>query len=169
MGAVPKRSGPCPARPRALSCALSLLVVASVAAACGDDDGSEATSEDPATSTSTTSTTEATTTTTAPTTTTQPPAADGTDLAACRDGTCEVQVALGTLPLDIPLDGALGVDTLTLSAITPDAITADGVAGGGSLQMHVEVPVGNPGYLNSLGVTLVTVEGDTAVVRLAPS
>lgn len=95
-----------------------------------------------------------------------PAAADGTDLAACSDGGCEVEVAVDALPLDIPLDGSLGVDTLTVNAIT-DSIDVDSVGWGA--QQHAEVPVGNAAQLNNVVVTLVAVEGNAALVRLAPA
>jgi hypothetical protein len=139
------------------------MLVGVVAACSGGDDGAEAITDGRG-ETTTTSTTAAPTTTTS----TLPPAADGTDLGACGDGACEVEVAISALPLDIPLDGAAGIDTLTLSSITPDVIVADAVGGGGSTHLHLEMPVGHPGYLNNIGVTLVAAEGDTAIVRLAP-
>ncbi|MEV6276976.1 hypothetical protein [Nocardia sp. NPDC051832] len=54
------------------------------------------------------------TTTSAPST--LPPAADGTNVAACADGTCEVEV---TGPTTIPIPGS----TLAVLAITGDALT----------------------------------------------
>jgi hypothetical protein len=139
-----------------------------MAAACGGDGSDEATTGGTAESATTTSTRPSTTTAPPTTTTTVPPAADGTDLAACADGTCEVQVAAGGPPIEISMDGSLGVDTLTLASITPEGLAADGVAGGGSVQLHVEVSPGATSYMNQVGVTLVSVVGDTAVVRLAP-
>lgn len=165
---VPRGSVQISARPRVLAGALSLAVLVGGVAACGgDDDGADADgSETTERTQETSSTTAAPSSTTA---STRPPAADGTDLGACHDGTCEVQVTVSALPLDIPLDGALGVDVLTLSSITPDGIVTDGVGYGGGVQLHIEVPVGSPGNLNALSVTLVAVDGDAAIVRLAPS
>lgn len=91
-----------------------------------------------------------------------PAAADGTDLRACRDGRCEVQVS----PHDrIPAPSGMGIDTITVTAITADGITLTGTGPG----TVVSVGWGGPGetsYLNDLAITLVAVADGRAVLRI---
>jgi hypothetical protein len=88
-----------------------------IVAACGgdgsDESGSAVTTE--TTAETTTSTTAASTTSTLPT------AADGTDLAACADGNCEVEVSG---PVDISLTGhASGITTLSVIELVSDGFS----------------------------------------------
>jgi hypothetical protein len=63
-----------------------------------------------------------------PTTSTLPPAADGTDLAACADGNCEVAVSR---PVDIPLTGQGGITTLSVDELTSDGFSFSATSNGG--------------------------------------
>lgn len=95
-----------------------------VLAACGSTDDAE---EPGPSSSSSTSTDASTTSTEAPTTSTTtvaqlPAAADGTDVAACSDGTCEVLVE--AFPVEVPLDGFAGLPSLTLRSAGPDGLAS---------------------------------------------
>lgn len=93
------------------------MMLVGIVAACGGNGSDESASADA------TDTTAETTTSTAAasTTSTLPPAADGTDLAACADGNCEVAVSA---PVDIPLTGhATGITTMSVVELTPDGFS----------------------------------------------
>jgi hypothetical protein len=148
----------------ALACLLAL-------SSCGGDGGDGAASG----SSSTTSTSESSTTTedstttssTSSTTTTAPvppEPADGQDIGACADASCDVEVSL---PIDLPLDPTLDVGTVTLSAadtqylgiqvVTPDGTTASISSG-----------VGGSATLGPVHLRVVALEGQTARLILAP-
>lgn len=92
-------------------------MLAGVVAACGGNGSDES---DSATTTEPTAET-TTSTTAASTTSTLPPAADGTDVAACADGNCEVEVSG---PVDIPLTGhATGITTLSIVELTSEGFS----------------------------------------------
>ncbi|MGQ0841795.1 hypothetical protein [Actinokineospora sp.] len=78
-----------------------------------------------------TSATKVTTTTAKTTATTPPPtaAADGTDLTACADGTCEVRIAGEA---GIPVAPASGIAFFQVAEVTADAVSMAFVAGPGS-------------------------------------
>jgi hypothetical protein len=73
-------------------------------------------------------------TTTSTTTSTPPPppttAADGGNLAACADGTCEVRVGGQAT---IPVNPALGVNTVMVMSVTGDEVSATVTFSSGSL------------------------------------
>lgn len=98
-----------------------------------------------------------------------PPAADGSDVKACHDGTCEV---LLRAPVTIPFDPATGLVELTLTRVDGvDGAQLSGTAvGGGSVSVSVYA---DPGFestatVNGFTITaLYTVDG-VAVLRMSP-
>jgi hypothetical protein len=134
--------------------ALLLLTVAG----CGVH-RSAAPAPEPTTTTPTTTTTTPTTTTAVTTTTTVPPAtaADGRNLQACQDLTCEVLIRTGD---GIPF-GPLG--TLTVVSIGGDGITTvlpSGTVltfGGGELTLN-----------DTIVVTTLRMDADAAIIRVVP-
>jgi hypothetical protein len=151
------------------------VLAALATAGCGSVPG---TALPAATTTTHTTTTTTTTTTTEPT----PTAANGTDYAACADGTCEVAVSG---PVDIPLGGPTGAGTFAVRAVRADGIdfeltlphtgssgslggfcTATFTAGGGGMACSNRPsgpPEPQPGVL---AVQLVDATGGTVVLRL---
>jgi hypothetical protein len=116
------------------------------------------------------------TTTAVPTTTEPPPAeptfpkaADGANLQACFDGTCEVDVRA---PVRINLDPATGVTQLSIPTIGPKGVHIDGsTTGGGTVTIDMYA---DPGAFaesvinNRLSVsTMATVDG-RALLRIRP-
>ncbi|MGW8526381.1 MULTISPECIES: hypothetical protein [Nocardiopsidaceae] len=117
---------------------------------------------------------------------------DGTDLAACSDGDCEVEV---TAPAEVDLDPEFAIDTLTIDSITDGslAFTMTSTAGEVSFgcQNSDSAPcdsslqgtfgpggaatgqaTGGPGAqvgLNDLVLEVVDVSGDSAIMRIAPA
>lgn len=57
-----------------------------------------------------------------------PPTEDGTDVAACTDGSCEVQLSQ---PSEIPLDPRFGVRILQVASIGPDRVALRSALEGG--------------------------------------
>lgn len=98
-----------------------------------------------------------------------PPAADGSDVKACYDGTCEVALRA---PVTIPFDPKTGLVQLTLSRVDGvDGAQLSGTAvGGGTVEVSVYA---DPGFsstatVNGFTITaLYTVDG-LAVLRMAP-
>lgn len=88
---------------------------------------------DPTTTTTSTTTTTTTTTTTAPPPATPP--ANGADVGACTDGTCEVEIPAQTV---IQLDPALGVSYLSVQSVTGDEVSMVAVFAGGSFTVACE-------------------------------
>jgi hypothetical protein len=124
VSVVPREPLQSSTRPRTRLCASSLIVLVGLVTACGGD-GSDGSGAEAATET----TAETTSTTAESTTTTRPRAADGTDLAACADGNCEVEVSA---PVDIPLTGqAGGITMLSVTEVTPDDFSFTTVSNGG--------------------------------------
>lgn len=58
-----------------------------------------------------------------------PDAANGTDLAACRDADCEVEVTVND---ELPIDGKFGIDLITVTTVGADRVRLGvlGTAGG---------------------------------------
>ncbi|MPZ79329.1 MAG: hypothetical protein GEV28_02620 [Actinophytocola sp.] len=115
-------------------------------------------------------------TTTAVTTTEPPPAeptfpkaADGSNLQACFDGTCEVDVRA---PVQLDMDPATGVSHLSIPTIGPQGVHIEGqTAGGGTITIDLYA---DPGAFaesvinNQLSIsTMATVDG-RALLRLRP-
>lgn len=105
----------------------------------------------------------------APTDPDLPPAADGSDITACYDGTCEVELRA---PVTIPIDPATGITTLTLERVDDvDGAYLTGVTTGGG-SVTATLYAGSNGYAVAQfnGFTIearYTVNG-VAVLRLAP-
>ncbi|GLU49961.1 hypothetical protein [Nocardiopsis ansamitocini] len=94
-----------------------------------------------------------------------PKTADGTDLGACQDADCEVEVKQGDT---IPMDGEYGVDELVMREVTPDYVTVDGTAPGVSLSTSMTTGGGeSSGNLNDVQVTVLGTDDDHAVVRIS--
>ncbi|QWF83478.1 hypothetical protein [Amycolatopsis sp. CA-230715] len=94
---------------------------------------------------------------------TGPAAADGTDFAACADGVCEVLVAPGD---KIKITAKLGLDTVTVDSVSPETVKFSG--DGPGIHLGIGEPPGPGSTMNKLRVTVVSVDGGKAVVRLAP-
>lgn len=98
-----------------------------------------------------------------------PPAADGSDVKACYDGTCEVVLRA---PVKIPFDPKTGLVELTLTRVDGvDGAQLSGTAvGGGTVSVSVYA---DPGFestatVNGFTITaLYTVDG-VAVLRMSP-
>jgi hypothetical protein len=124
-------------------------------------DRSTATADDP------TSTTEAATSTT------NPPPADGSDVGACFDGTCEVLIS--SFPTNVALDPALGL-TNGLQGLDVQELSSDGgVAivllgpGGAVGGVFVLYADGATSSLNGLDMQVLAVDGGTATLRISPT
>jgi hypothetical protein len=98
-----------------------------------------------------------------------PPAADGSDIKACYDGTCEVQLRA---PVTIPFDPKTGLASLTLTRVdgVDGAQLSGTTVGGGTVSVSVYA---DPGFestatVNGFTITaLYTVDG-IAVLRMSP-
>ncbi|MGK5552997.1 hypothetical protein ACSNOI_15395 [Actinomadura kijaniata] len=111
-----------------------------------------------------------------------PKAADGTDLKACADGQCEVQVNASA---DLPVPRGFQVASVRVQSVGPDTVTLVGrplgnrsggfctgvkcsssSAGG---KFTLTLGPASTGSQNGLKVTVVAVGGGSAVLRLAPA
>jgi hypothetical protein len=100
---------------------------------------------------------------------TLPPAADGSNIAACYDGTCEVRVRA---PLDIPVSPDTGIASLKVTSVTAQGVTVTGVlTDGTNLEITVYAEGGGlgTGQVNNVQVTAVAVAGGEAVLHLSHS
>jgi hypothetical protein len=98
---------------------------------------------------------------------TLPPAADGSNIAACYDGTCEVRVRA---PLDIPVSPDTGIASLKVTSVTAQGVTVTGVlTDGTNLEITVYAEGGGlgTGQVNNVQVTAVAVAGGEAVLHLS--
>ena len=127
-----------------------------LAAGCGAAFGPAAPTSTTADPVSTT-TVPTTTTTVPPTTTTVAPftAADGRNLAACADGTCEVFVRTGD---SLPNAGGEGPVTITVK---------DGGISLGQEGLSLSGNPGEPEQINNQVFLIVAVQGDQGVLRLS--
>jgi hypothetical protein len=94
-----------------------------------------------------------------------PTATDGTDYAACRDGTCTVEVRPGTT---IAFDESLGVGSFRVVSIQGDRIsmaTQNPNGGSGS----TTTGTGGSGQINGLAYRVLDVRDGTAVMRFEPA
>lgn len=89
-------------------------------------------------------------------------ATNGTDVDACREGTCEITVKAGT---SIALDDRLGVKSMTIDAITGNTITIDTTYFDGGLG-SITFSVGSNAVQNKISFVLVAIHGSQAVLRL---
>jgi hypothetical protein len=98
-----------------------------------------------------------------------PKAQDGSDITACYDGRCEVELRA---PVTIPVDPATGITSLTLERVDEDngAQLTGTTTGGGTLSAQLYTPPGGLATTVFNGFTiqaLATVNG-IAVLRLTP-
>lgn len=93
-----------------------------------------------------------------------PAAPDGTDLDACADGTCEVQVKPGD-KITFKED-SLGVDVLKVKSVGANKVSVQGTAPGISLSVG-GTPSAKPLKMNDLKVTIVVVREKKAILRLS--
>lgn len=151
-----------------------VVVLGLAVVACGSSDEDAGGGRDRSTSVTdrTTTTTEAPTTT-ASTSPPLPAAADGSDLAACFDGTCEV--LMSAFPAEVPLDPSLGleagVQSLTFQALTPDgglAVALNG-PGGGPMGIVTVYADGGTASFNGLDIEALAIDAGTAAVRISPT
>lgn len=107
-----------------------------------------------------------TTATTAPLTASPlPAAADGTNLAACSDGTCEVLVVPGD---KIQFTGdVVGFELLTVDGIDAAGVSTRGTGPGINLTLGEQVP-GTPYTMNRLVMSVIGFGPGQAVLRMAP-
>jgi len=146
----------------ALGCLLAL-------SSCGGDDAGDASASSSTTSTSESSTTtedSTTTSSTGSTTTTAPvpvEPADGGDVGACADGSCEVEV---TVPIELSFDPALNVGTVTLSADDPEYLGIRVVNPG--TVASVSARVGGSATMGLVSLRIVSLEEQTARLIFAP-
>ncbi|WP_438947158.1 S8 family serine peptidase [Streptomyces bicolor] len=89
---------------------------------------------------------------------------DGTDLGACLDNACEVEVKGGDT---IQLDGTKGVDELSIDSVADNALTMTGSSGSGAQPSTASQTAPGQSTINDLVVDLVSVDGDRAVIRLS--
>jgi hypothetical protein len=114
------------------------------------------------------------------------PAADGSDLAACQDASCVVEVRQGDR---LKINAKFGLDAITVKAIRAKGVTLALRGRGGGLQlmgMNVSVSstcvndqcrdeasllltTGRPGRVNDIGLRLKEVGSDRAVLALQPN
>ncbi len=95
-----------------------------------------------------------------------PSAADGTDLAACADAVCEVEVAEGD---EFPVSGPHGLERIVVERVAPGEVTVTGYGdGGGSMVSGTTgAPFGDrPSIvLNGVTIAVLAVADGRAVVR----
>lgn len=100
-----------------------------------------------------------------------PVAKDGTDITACFDGTCEVELRA---PVTIPFDPATGMVSLTLNRVDPEkgAQLSGTTTGGGTINAELYA---DPGFVSTTTFNgtfmieaLATVDGK-AVLRFSPA
>ncbi|WP_405593335.1 hypothetical protein [Streptomyces sp. NBC_01092] len=91
-------------------------------------------------------------------------AVDGTDLDACFDNACEVEVTGGDT---IQLDGTAGVDELSIDSVADNTLTLTGSSGNGAQQSTASQTAPGRSTINDLVVDLISVDGDRAIIRLS--
>lgn len=92
-----------------------------------------------------------------------PTPADGTDLKACADGRCEVEVRSGDR---ITFTGdRVRLDSFTVVRIADNVLTYKAAGPGTSFDGRITVP--GTLVVNDLEVEVVAVDGDRAVIRLS--
>lgn len=90
--------------------------------------------------------------------------ADGTDLGACFDNACEVEVTGGDT---IQLDGTAGVDELKIDSVADNTLTVTGLSGNGAQQSTASQTAPGRSTINDLVVDLIRIDGDRAIIRLS--
>ncbi|AYF78209.1 hypothetical protein D7D52_35170 [Nocardia yunnanensis] len=92
-----------------------------------------------------------------------PAARNGTDLDACADGNCEIQV---DGPTTIPTPGLPRIGgSVTIQQISAQAVTAAAKVFG--FPAASTAPAGGTLFLNGLTIKVVAVQGSSAVLRLS--
>jgi hypothetical protein len=93
-------------------------------------------------------------------------AADGNNLKACADGTCEVYVKTGSrIPVKTKLFGSA---TLTVTRVSAGGVDYGGRSACCSVSATNQQP-GKTVRLNKLKITTVTITAPTAILRLHPA
>jgi hypothetical protein len=110
-----------------------------------------------------------------------PSAADGTNVAACKDARCEVTVRPGTA---LPVPASTTVRDIRVTAVTADRVTITGRGIGDASSGYcsgqcdssstngvftVTLGVDSQAVENGLAITAERIEGGTAVLKLAPA
>jgi hypothetical protein len=101
---------------------------------------------------------------TVPSPTPFPTASDGTDLAACHKGACEVLVAPGDT---IRPPSSVRIEKLTIKSITSGGVSVVGTSPGTMLSLSGQ-RAGFTSRLNTLSITTVAFTKGKAVLRLVP-
>ncbi|WP_406301164.1 S8 family peptidase [Streptomyces sp. NBC_00885] len=91
-------------------------------------------------------------------------AADGTDLSACFDNTCEVEVTGGDT---IKLDGTAGVDEFTVDSVADNTLTFTASSGNGTQQSSGSQTSPGRSTIDDLVVDLISIDGDRATIQLS--
>ncbi|SDO04150.1 serine protease [Streptomyces sp. cf386] len=89
---------------------------------------------------------------------------DGTDLGACLDNACEVEVTGGDT---IRLDGTAGVGELKIDSVADNTLTMTGSSDNGTQQSTASQTAPGRSTINDLVVDLISTDGDRAVIRLS--
>lgn len=91
-------------------------------------------------------------------------AADGIDVAACADGTCEIVVQA---TVDVPLDRRFGFVTFRVTFVPPNTVE---FFGGDPERGNLRGSIGGSGELQANGIVVAvrTVRGEGAVLRFSP-
>lgn len=100
-------------------------------------------------------------------TTAVPPPADGSDIRACHDGTCEISVSR---PLTIPLDGRSGFNAVTIEAIEPNLMSFRVNFPDGTALRSSTSPGGRVTFRSGTGsmtINVLTINSGTAVIKMS--
>ncbi|WUH98534.1 hypothetical protein OHR68_34290 [Spirillospora sp. NBC_00431] len=90
-------------------------------------------------------------------------AADGTDLRACQDLSCEIYVSS---PVTFPIDPKYGPDKMAVTKIGPDTVTIK--ATGDGIELGATMDRKSPGVLNGIEVRVVKITKGAAILRVSP-
>jgi hypothetical protein len=94
-----------------------------------------------------------------------PKAADGDNLKACSDASCEVYVRTGS---KVPVSRRVaGFNTLVVSKVATDGVEFGGRTPNTSVSAGGQ-RAGSTSQLNDLKITTVAVQGKIAILRLRP-
>ncbi|MER6127624.1 S8 family serine peptidase [Streptomyces sp. NPDC001795] len=88
----------------------------------------------------------------------------GADLSACLHNDCHVEVTAGDT---IQLDGAAGVDELSIDSVSDNTVAFTGSSGNGSQQSSDSQTAPGQSQINNLVVDIISVDGDRATIRLS--
>jgi hypothetical protein len=97
-----------------------------------------------------------------------PRAADGTNVRACFDGNCEILVSK---PVDIQLNGRLGIGALSVTAIDSSGVDFRSISPSGFVSSFLDQTPsqGGPSTMNKLAISVVAISDKKAVIRLSPA